>query len=186
MLASEHNPMTSKRLTPEQVQAVGIAALENAVEMMGEAEILLDADRPRRAFALGVTAAEEIAKTLACRSALGRWTGTLTVAELNKALRPPRKAHAERYATALAYLTLVSGAMPPPAGFEREDMKARNRVLYVEVAPDGSAMTPEGVSEDEARMWVTGMIRNFTTLASAWRAGLDDDLAIARGEQEPF
>lgn len=179
--------MTSKRLTPEQVHAVGVAALENAMGLMTDAAILLEADRPRRAFALGVIAVEEVAKVNVCRSVLGRWTsGAPTVNELNRILRPRQGPHVQRYRDTFTYLMLVTGSPAPPHGFALDDMKARGRVLYVEVADDGSPMTPEGVAEHEARQWVEGMARNFIRLAPAWRNGLDDDLAVAWGGPPVF
>lgn len=183
--------MTSKLLTPEDVHAVGVAAVENALELMTDAAVLLGAGRPLRAYALGVIAVEEVAKHLVCRDKLGHWEATLTVSELNEALRPSA-AHARRYGTALAYLTGMTPSVPLPEGFDdinalaRADMQSRERALYVEVAPDGAPMTPSDLSGESARTWVSAMIGYFTMLGSAWRAGLDDDLAIARGEPEPF
>lgn len=182
--------VTSKRLTPEQVHAVGVAALENAVSIMADAGVLLLAERPRRAYALGVTAAEEFTKSRRCRDLLFDWTDGITVSELKATLRPGSgKAHLERYAEALDYLWGLSGwTVPIPAGFEdltavaKEDMKARNRVSYVEVAPNGLPMTPDGVDEDEARTWVSAMIRHFATLGQVWRTALDDAFAAARSE----
>ncbi len=114
------------------------------------------------------------------------WTGRITVAELNKALRPGGQAHVDRYAETLTYLTAMSPSIPLPPGFEdlkalaRSDMRARERVLYVEVAPSGAPMTPEGVGEDEARVWLSAMIKYSVSLGSVWRSGLDDALAVAR------
>ncbi len=54
--------MTSKRLTPEQVHAVGLAAVKKAVALVEEGAILLDADRPQRAYALGVVGVEKLCK----------------------------------------------------------------------------------------------------------------------------
>ena len=42
-------------------------------------------------------------------------------------------------------------------------------------------MTPEGVSEDEARAWVSAMINFFATIAGAWRLTLDDALKEVNG-----
>lgn len=183
--------MTSKRLTPEDVHSIGVAAFMNALGLMADAEILLAAGRPRRAYALGVIAVEEAAKHLVCRDVLQRWTGTVTVAELNSLLRSPGNAHLSRYTDLLAYLrgAWLHSSTPPPnldeiAAMARADMRARERVLYVEVASDGAPMTPEGVTETESRDWVSGMRDLFLTLGIAWRRGLDDALAEAQGSQE--
>jgi AbiV family abortive infection protein len=177
--------MTSKQLSPEDVHAVGVAAVENAVALMADAHILLGAGRPRRAYALGVIAVEEVAKFLRCRSILRRWT-KLTVADLNDALRPGAKVHLQRYAETLAYLWSFTPSAPLLAGvgnlgeLAREDMKAGERVPYVEVAPSGVPMTPHGVREEEARTWVSAMGRYFVMFQSAWRDGIDDDLSAAK------
>ena len=89
-------------------------------------------------------------------------------------------------------LTALTSSVPLPQGFDDlealaiADMQSRERVLYVEVAPGGEPMAPTGISEDSARTWVTAMINYFAMLGSAWRPGLDDDLAIARGGPNPF
>ena len=96
--------MTSKRLTPREVYDVGVSAAENAIKVMQDATILMQADRPLRAYALAVIAVEEAAKHLTCRDLLFDWTGTITVAELNVALRPKGSAHIDRFAAVLYYL----------------------------------------------------------------------------------
>jgi hypothetical protein len=63
----------------------------------------------------------------------------------------------------------------------REDMKARERVLYVGISDPGAPMTPNGVSEAESRSWVSGMVAHFVRLGAIWRGSLDDDLAKALG-----
>lgn len=179
--------MTSKRLTPEEVHAVGRAAVENALQIMGEALVLLGAGRARRAYALGVIAVEEVAKYLTCREELRDWAGPLTVPELNGKLRPPGRgrAHVERYIHTLSYLAVLSGQLPEGwndlEAVAKSDMRARERALYVEVHDSGVPMTPEGVSFEEARMWVEGMARFFATLGNAWQEGLDVALEEARG-----
>jgi len=176
--------MTSKRLTPAQVHAVGRAAVENALNLMSDSLTLLDAGRARRAYAIGVIAVEEMAKYLVCRQALEPWTGTLTVAELNATLRPAGgKAHVRRYATTLEYLASMTPWVPLPPGIRTftelalSDMRARERTLYVEVASSGVPMRPEDVSEEEARSWVSAMGRYFAMLAKVWAESLDDALA---------
>lgn len=183
----DYGVMTSKRLTPGQVHAVGVAALEKAISLMAEAGLLLQADRPRRGYALGVIAAEEFTKSLRCRDILFNWASGITVDELNAELRPGREAHVQRYTEALEYLWSLSGeTVPIPDGYPNlravavEDMKARARVLYVEVHPSGVPMTPSGVSEDEARTWLGAMIRHFATLGHVWREALDEALAFAQ------
>jgi AbiV family abortive infection protein len=177
--------VTSKRLTPEDVHAVGVAALENAVELMRDAAALVEAGRPRRAYALGVIAVEEVAKHYRCRTILHGWTGAITVVELNAELRPVHDAHVERFAETLAHLGALAPSAPMPPGFDdlvavaRNDIDARERVLYVEVAPNGAPMTPEGVSEDEARRWVTTMVGYFAGIAGPWRHTLEDALEDA-------
>jgi AbiV family abortive infection protein len=179
--------VTSKRLTPEEVHAVGVAALDNAIVLLGDAIVLLRADRPQRAFALGVTAVEEVAKFLSCRQILSGWTG-ITVGELNAALRPRgHQAHIERYHSALDYLWGLTGyTVPLPAGFPslkavaKQDMRARDQSLYVEVASSGKPRTPADVGEDEIREWLKVMIGYFAMLERVWREGLDDVLAAAR------
>lgn len=65
--------MTSKLLSPEEVHEVGVTAFENALRLMSDAAFLLEAGRPRRAYALGVIAVEETAKHLRCRDVLQSW-----------------------------------------------------------------------------------------------------------------
>lgn len=134
-------------------------------------------------------AVEELAKYYRCRAELGRWTGELTAAALNKLLRPGRAAHVERYAETLGYLHAFAPSVPLPPGYDdltavaAEDMRARERALYVEVAPSGQPMTPEGVIEAEARVWLSAMIAHFAMLARVRRSALDEELARARGSE---
>lgn len=181
--------MTSKRLSPEEVHAVGRAAVTNALELMADAEILLKTGRPHGAYAFGVSAAEEAAKFNSCRDVLHEWSEPITVTDLNDVLRPPQgRAHLQRYAAFLGYLkglAIVSGGPVPPELMDveaaaKEDLRARERILYVEVAPSGVPMTRGGVSKDEATQWVTGMTALFLMHADAWFESLDDALAEAR------
>jgi AbiV family abortive infection protein len=168
---------------------VGVAALENAVGLMADAAVLRDAGRPIRAFALGVIAVEELAKYYRCRNELRRWTGVLTVASLNKLLRPGNAAHVERYAETLEYMHTFAPSVPLPHGFNdltavaEQDMRARERALYVEVAPSGQPMTPAGVSEADAHLWLSAMIEHFAMLARVRRSALDQELDAARGSE---
>lgn len=170
--------MTSKRLTPEQVHAVGVAAFENAFATMADATLLLDQARLPRAFALGVIAVEEAAKFQTCRYALMNWDPEVTVASLGRALRPKNDAHVTRYAEMLAYLAVLGGfagiPIPDIDRMARGDMTARERALYVEVASSGVPMTPEDLSEEDLRTWLTAMADHFATMAGAWRSSLDD------------
>lgn len=180
--------MTSKRLTPEQVHAVGVAALNNALALMDDARILHAADRIARAYAVGVVGAEEVAKVYQCRRVLQEWTGTLTVAELNKVLRPSKKAHARRHASMLdemATLARLVGGPPPPGrdnllDMARNDMRTRELALYVEVAPNGEPITPDGTNKRDADAWMSGMSEWFNMFESTWRTILDDALDDAR------
>lgn len=161
--------MTSKRMTPEQVHGVGVAALNNAASHIVSAGILLEYDCARSAYAIGVIGVEELTKFLLCRRRLLRWTIGPTVKELNDELRPRgRLAHLRRYEMALGYMSGFGAPLPSGVSSLREmageDMKARERVLYVEVAPSGEPMTPEGVGEGEACSWVSGMRDFFATL----------------------
>ena len=45
-------------------------AVKNALELMADAEILLNSRRPRRGYALGIIATEEAAKHLVCKDVL--------------------------------------------------------------------------------------------------------------------
>lgn len=179
--------VTSKHLRTEQVHAVGVAALDNALGLMGDAALLLGAGRYHRAYALGVIAVEEVAKYLYCRHVLFHWTSGITVADLNVALRPRGGAHVERCTFALDFLWGLTGrTVPLPPGFRdlkgvaKVDMIGRERALYVEVAPTGEPRTPAGVSEYEARGWLSGMIGHFAMLEKVWRESLDDALTAAR------
>jgi AbiV family abortive infection protein len=181
--------MTSRRLEPDEVHAIGVAALENAFGLMGDAAILLAADRPRRAYALGVIAVEEAAKHLICKRVLEEWDGTVTVNELNRRLRGGKNVHLNRYSDFLTHLSRRAPWVPLPSGFQnvremaKEDMRARERALYVEVAPSGAPMTPEGVDEGEARKWVSAMVRWFGLLGAVWRQALDDALTRAQASE---
>jgi hypothetical protein len=64
-------------------------------------------------------------------------------------------------------------------GVAKADQRARERALYVEMAPTGSAMRPAGVSEAEATSWVSAMVALFATLGKVWADALDDALALA-------
>jgi AbiV family abortive infection protein len=174
--------MTSKGLGPEQVHTIGVAALDNALSLMAYAGVLLFADRPRRAYALGLIAAEEYAKSYACRCLLESWPGKFTVADLQATLRPKGDPHAKRYADALRYLDAMAlGGLQQGLGdldaVAKSDMRDRERTLYVEVDSSGGPRTPGDVSEDQARLWVEGMTGWFLQLAGVWRSALDDALA---------
>jgi AbiV family abortive infection protein len=181
--------MTSKRLSLQDVHAVGIAALGNALDLMGDAEVLLRVGRPTTAYAVGVIAVEELAKYYRCRAELRRWSGELTVAALNELLNPGRTAHIERYAETLGELHAFAPSVPLPPGFDdltavaEVDMRARERALYVEVAPNGRLMTPAGVVEAEARLWLSAMVDHFAMLARVRRSALDEELALATGAE---
>jgi AbiV family abortive infection protein len=174
-----------RQLTPEQVAAIAAAAHENALDLMGHSNMLLDTS-PTLAYALGVTAVEELAKSLLCRTELRCWTGELTVHALKKILRGGSDVHRRRYAQALEYLWSLSPGVPLPPGASnfgevaRVDQRARMRALYVDVAPDGRPMTPVGVNTAEARIWVLGMRDLFAILATGWSANLAKDLGEAR------
>jgi AbiV family abortive infection protein len=176
--------VTSRLLTPEQVHAVGRAALDNGLNIMSDALTLAALGRQRRAYALGVIAVEEVAKFHRVRQLLRDWSGGLTVVELNKELRPGKGAavHEERYVEALNYIWSLAPTIPLPAGYTdlramaRVDLQARERVLYVEVASSGKPMTPEGVDEAEAAQWVTAIGQHLATMARVWSKGLDDAL----------
>jgi AbiV family abortive infection protein len=165
-----------------------MAAVTNALDLMGDAAALLSAGSPRRAYALGVIAVEEAAKSLRCREILQDWPATITVAQLNKKLKPATNAHVRRYLQTLAYIGALNPAAPLPPGFDdleamaKSDMRARERVLYVEVAPSGAPVTPAGVSEAEASSWVSAMVSLFAGLGNAWYGGLNDALAEAGDE----
>jgi AbiV family abortive infection protein len=174
--------MTSKQLQPGAVHAVGVAALENALDLMSDALVLRAAGRTRRAYALGVVAVEELAKSLTCRSLLQSWSG-ISVVELKLALRPQGDAHAQRYAEALEYVDALGlgrlRSLLPTANMvevAKSDMRARERVLYVDLTDSGDPMTPAGVAEAEAELWVSGIAGLFSQLARAWRDGLDEAL----------
>jgi AbiV family abortive infection protein len=156
--------VSSKRLTPEQVHKVGVAALNNAASHVVAAGILIEYGRPRSAYGIGVTGVEELAKFFLCRQRLRRWQVPPTVKELNAELRPAPSAHLPRYEMVLTYMSGFGTPLPPGHSSVHEmaveDIKARDRVLYVEIAPTGEPMSPEGVDEDHARMWVAGM-RDF-------------------------
>ena len=181
--------MTSKRLTPEEVHAVAVAAIRNAAKLLTDANILLEADRPRTAYALGVIAVEEAAKCIECRLLLESWTGDLTVAQLNDRLKPRRDAHLWRYRRTLQYLAatgLIAGqrleGWKDLDRIARADMNAREHALYVEVGPSGLRQTPERVFEAEARSWLIDMIAVISMTEIAWRPQLNRALATARGE----
>jgi AbiV family abortive infection protein len=173
--------VTSKKLKAVQVHGVGIAALDNALAVMADASVLLMSGRPLRAYALGLIAAEEYAKSFICRLFLESWTGTLTVSDLQRALRPKGGAHALRYAQALTYLDAMSaGELGRSLGnlnaVAKSDMRDRERVLYVGVNNSGAPTTPADVSEKQARLWLEGMAGWFLQLAGVWRTALDDAL----------
>lgn len=173
-------------MTPEQVHAVGVAALNNALALMDDARLLYEAGRVPRAFALGVIAVEEVAKVYVCRRLLQGWTGTLTVVQLNRELRPGgSEAHVRRYADTLERLATMAGGTPLPPGFDniealaKSDMRTRELALYVEVAPSGDPIAP-ATDEEGARLWFAGMVKLFAMLRSAWRSALNDELENAR------
>ncbi len=182
--------MTSKRLTPREVYDVGVSAAENAIKVMQDATILMQADRPLRAYALAVIAVEEAAKHLTCRDLLFDWTGTITVAELNVALRPKGSAHIDRFAAVLYYLRGLNlwGSGPTIEElreFAEKDIRLRERALYVEVGDDGNPMTPDGgVSGESSRQWVADMAGLFGTLSSVWRTALDEGLEAAEADRQ--
>lgn len=179
--------MTSKQLSPAQVHAVGTAAARNALDLMSDASTLLESGASRRAYALGVIAVEELAKSLRCRDILNKWPESITVTQLNKKLKPLTNAHQRRYAQALGYLAALNPGFAMHSGladleeWARTDMRPRERTLYVEVSASGAPMTPEGVAEAEATRWVTAVSGLFSTLGSAWLQSLDGDLAEAEG-----
>lgn len=179
--------MTSKLLTAEQVHAIGMAALDNAVDLMADVDALRKAQRPRRAYCLGVIAVEEVAKYWECRQALEAWTSKLTARELNARLRPRDKAHVKRYTATLERLDAlgtVTGRQPE--GWEnmeemaRADMEAREAALYVEIGANGDPLTPDRVSEAEAREWVGEVIGILAMMEIAWRPALSEALEKAR------
>jgi AbiV family abortive infection protein len=176
--------MTSKPLTPDHVHAVGLAAFENALAIMDDARILFENGRLHRAYALGVLAVEEVAKAMRCRQLLFAWTDSTSVEQLRKTLHPKHNAHERRYLDTLRYLAAYAPNVWPPQtefpAMAKEDMRARERALYVEVANTGQPMTPAGVNAQEAYLWVSGMIGIFRTFRKAWIAVLDDALAEAR------
>jgi hypothetical protein len=70
----------------------------------------------------------------------------VTVVELNKLLEP-RTAHVERFRDFLLYLKALTPSVWPQSPEElraiaQNDTKARERCLYVEVAPDGAPKVP--------------------------------------------
>ena len=182
--------MTSKRLTPEHVHAVGVAAIENAIDLMADAATLLEAGRPRRAYAIGVIAVEELAKFNTCRTALRDWNEPLTVAQLNGLLKPAGRSHVRRYADTLVYLSALGslgGNWPERleelGAMAKQDQLARQWALYVEVSPSGEPLTPARVTDAEASDWVSGMVRWFSMLApTVWRDGIDEELASAQAK----
>ena len=127
--------MTSKLLKPEEVHAVGLAAVTNAIELMSDAKALLDLGSARRAYALGVIAVEEAAKSLRCREILFDWAGSLTVVQLNTKLRPKTNAHVRRYRQTLEYIRALNPGQPLPPGWAnlegvaKADMRARERAF---------------------------------------------------------
>jgi AbiV family abortive infection protein len=96
--------VTSRSLSPDEVYAVGVAAIENANRLMDDATHLLRSSRSRTAYAIGVIAVEEAAKYFSCWNVLQEWTGAITVVQLNKLLRPKDTAHLDRYLEFLTYL----------------------------------------------------------------------------------
>jgi AbiV family abortive infection protein len=177
--------LTSKRLGPAEVHTVGLAAAENALAIMEDAKALLDAGRYQRAYALGVIATEEAAKFNLCRDALFKWTEPWTVAELNDLLKP-KGAHVQRYVQFLQFLKAISPGAWPLVDLEeiaKEDMRARERTLYVDVDSSGIPRTPMGVKDEDAREWVSGMAELFLTFEKVWPSGLADALAEAELRQ---
>jgi hypothetical protein len=117
---------------------------------------------------------------------LDSWSGSITVQELNRVLRPGQ-AHLARYVDVLAYLRVgAPDAWPINADLRaiaKVDLQARDRTLCVEVADSGVPMIPGDVHEADATMWLRGMSRTFGMFARSWGGGLDEALehAIAAG-----
>lgn len=181
--------MTSKGLTVEQVAAYGRAAVDNALSIMQEAVILMGTDRPLRAYALGVIAAEEFAKHLIVRDALDAWDGTLTIHEFTK--KWITKDHSRRHERLLEHLWGMAPGTPLPSGWPsltditRNDEKARGRCLYVGMTNAGQIQRPEDVDADQARQYVRVMADMLVRLASPAYAGIDAAAARARQQRTP-
>ena len=172
---------------------MGVAAVENGLELMTDAAVLLGAGRPLRAYALGVIAVEGRETSGLPRRAgpMGKRNDYGRRAERSVETRRRSACQTVRNDARLFDCFDIIGSHCPQGFDDLEalaiaDMQSRERVLYVEVAPGGEPMAPTGISEDSARTWVTAMINYFAMLGSAWRPGLDDDLAIARGGPNPF
>lgn len=175
--------MSANTLTVEQVVRIGEACAENAYALLDDAALLASNGRVVRAFFLTTIAAEEFAKYLMCRDRLNSWSGALTAAELEKRLR---LSHEERRELLLDYFRLLSPNTPLPPGFDnltalvKQEQAARNRALYVGVHESGDAMTPEGVSPNDAARYVRAMGEVLTTLRATVRGGLDSAAERAR------
>ena len=176
--------MTSKQLTLQQVQAVGTVALGNALGLLSDAETLLEAGQFERAYVLAVFGVEEFSKLVECRSIV--MPGSIvTVAELNRTLRPLGSVHVARFARALGFLDEISvGALSRAfapddlATVAKEQLELRDRALYVEVSPSGVPLGPDDIDRDAAQLEVRLLIDLFGVMGAAlwpdpWKASTD-------------
>lgn len=128
-----------RRLSPQQMAEIALAALANARRLLADATFLRDAGRTPSAYVLAGLAADELGKHVLVASFFGRDD---TEAEWRKFWTRLRR-HQEKLGDALigAWLDDPLAGQPPP-DVERIH-QLRLSATYVDIASDGTVAVPD-------------------------------------------
>jgi AbiV family abortive infection protein len=152
---------------------VARATIQNAADLLQDAELLARRARWGTAYALAALAFEEIGKTILYLSPFTN--PTTTQAELGKDLR----SHPTKLTAALSLLHLLGAGQSEPiaSAFRRAATlapkvhKAKTRGFYVDAAANGTYRTPAEVTETEA----VELIRDLSKVVDVLRSWLTEE-----------
>lgn len=159
----------------EDAFAFGREAFFNAGDLLDDAEVLLSAGRWARAYALTTLALEEFGKGVRCFTVYAFRVAGWSDAEVRE-FWPPQTNHSEKLLAALGWMEMFAVDVPLPPVSEMlstlasrvSDHNARKQNgFYVDLAADGSLISPKQIGEAEAR----GLVEES-------RAGMAQVLAV--------
>jgi len=156
--------VSTKDLAADGLRKLASAAAGNARDLLEEAEILLGHRRWPRACALAVLAGEEAAKAFRCMCVLV--IGAPKVSRHDLERDHIGKLTVARIMTDLLFPLIRAEQEPPESVAEataqmeqtaRQDDRAKQRGLYVDIGPDGSLQQPSDITEAEASGVIAGV-----------------------------
>jgi AbiV family abortive infection protein len=157
------------------------AAIQNAVDLQADAELLADRGRWPRTYALAVLAMEEIGKALTYVAAF--LNPTMSPEELDKDVR----SHTAKLVGTQAVLVMLGPDQDAPrirdaveraASLAHSSHDVKLCSLYVDLADDGTCRMPSEITEHEARQ-VVADLRSLTPILRHW---LTDEAATKLNE----